>query len=189
MFSRSRILLTSVGSKVIKIPEGVQVSQLNEKIFVRGPLGELSQKIPPTVRVFRNTLNELRVIPLLKTPSHGRTRALIDQMIIGSTMGWFKELELHGIGYRASLDPNPPSSISARLVMRLGFSHDVIFDVPKGVDVKLVSPTFIVLSGIDKHSVTLTASMIRNLRKPDPYKGKGIRYHGEVVKLLPGKKK
>ena len=176
-------LMSKIGKKPVKIPEGVAVTQEGAMLKVVGPLGELTRRIPPSVVVFRKD-NVLRVLPLFKTPFHGTVRAYLQQMMIGVTLGWMKELEIHGIGFRAALD-----SAQSRLTFKLGFAHDVHFPVPSGVKVQVPSPTFISLSGTDKLAVTLTAAKIRMLREPEPYKGKGIRYFGEVIRLLPGKKK
>jgi len=183
MFPTLTRLMSKIGKKPVKIPDGVDVSQIGQTLRVVGPLGELSRVTPPSVTIFRQD-NMLRVIPLFKTPFHGTVRAYLQQMMIGVTLGWMKELEIHGIGYRTAYD-----AAKHQLTFKLGFAHDVVFPVPPAVKVQVSSPTFITLSGNDKLAVTLTAAKIRMLRKPEPYKGKGIRYFGETIRLLPGKKK
>lgn len=183
MFPTLARLMSKIGRKPVKIPDGVSVTQVGPVLKVAGPLGELTRQVPPSVALFRHE-NTLRVIPYFKTPFHGTMRAYLQQMMIGVTLGWMKELEIQGIGYRAAYD-----AAKHQLTFKLGFAHDVVFPVPAGVKVQVPSPTFISLSGTDKLAVTLTAAKIRMLRKPEPYKGKGIRYFGETIRLLPGKKK
>jgi large subunit ribosomal protein L6 len=176
--------MSKIGRKPIILPENVQI-EANHKIVVRGPLGELSRKIPPGVKIKLDG-KRLLVLPNAESSEtkeakslHGLTRSLIANMIEGVTNGFKKTLELSGIGFRASLSGD-------RLVLAVGFSHPVEIEPPEGVTFA-VSENKITVSGIDKELVGSAAAKIRNIRPPNPYKGKGIRYEGEVVRLKPGK--
>jgi large subunit ribosomal protein L6 len=173
--------MSKIGRKPITIPENVTV-EINHKIVVRGPLGELTQKLPKAIKVEKkeNILVVLAEKEDKQTKSfHGLMRSLIANMIEGVTTGFKKHLELIGIGYRANLS-------GEKLVLSIGFSHPVEIKPIEGVDFA-VSENKITVSGINKELVGRIAAEIRTTRPPDAYKGKGIRYEGEVVKLKPGK--
>lgn len=175
--------MSRIGKQPIIIPEKVSVSLKNSQIVVRGPLGELKQTINSNLKVVEKNAqllvsrqNNTRLTRAL----HGLTRSLIANMITGVTQGFSKTLELHGTGYRAKLEDK-------KLVLQIGFSHPVMVEPPEGIEFKLEGEKKIIVAGIDKQLVGNTAAMIRAKKKPEPYKGKGIRYQGEVVKKKPGK--
>lgn len=173
--------MSKIGRKPVLIPENVSV-EINHKVTVKGPLGELSQKIPSAIKVEKN--NNMLVVSAQKEDKqtkalHGLIRNLIANMIEGVTVGFKKRLELIGIGYRANLSGN-------ELVLSLGFSHPVEIKPVEGVTFS-VSDNKITVSGISKEVVGRVTAEIRNIRPPDAYKGKGVRYEGEIVKLKPGK--
>jgi len=177
----------------IPLPSGVQVTQLEGLISVTGPKGTLSRVIPQPI-----TVREENGVLLVERPSdikmhkalHGLTRTLVANMVEGVTNGFTRVLRLHGIGYRAQLQPD-------RVVLNLGFSHDVYVIPPTGVTigVETFSPNVdnqhctarLTIAGINKEIVGQVAAKIRALKKPEPYKGKGLRYEGEVVRRKAGK--
>ncbi len=170
--------MSRVGLKLIKIPTGVTVTLLDNKVVVKGKLGELSENIPAgiTVKIDGDTINverpnDIRTMKML----HGTVRALIANMITGVTEGFSVELELVGVGYRVSLE-------GSNLSLAIGYKHLVKYEIPSYLKVEVPSQTSIKIWGIDKQKVGLYASMVRALKPPEPYKGKGIRYVGEVVK-------
>ena len=173
--------MSRIGRKPVIIPENVQV-EINHKIMIRGPLGEISFNLPGGVKVERN---ESSLIVAVRTESketkslHGLTRNLISNMIEGVTKGFKKTLELSGIGFRASLS-------GEKLILAVGFSHPVEIEPPEGIKFT-ITENKITIAGISKELVGKIAAEIRNVRPPDPYKGKGIRYEGEIVRLKPGK--
>ncbi|GMR19112.1 MAG: 50S ribosomal protein L6 [Patescibacteria group bacterium] len=176
-----------VGKKPLAIPEGVDVhvdkgsSTAARVIRVVGPKGELSVNLPQGVGVdVKEREVFFKKLPGTAAAIFGLAYALARNAVEGVSQGFSKELELMGVGYRVA-------KTAAGLKMSLGFSHSVEFDVPEGVMVEVEGDTKIRLSGIDKRLVTQTAADIRKLRPPEPYKGKGIRYVGEVVRRKPGK--
>ncbi len=175
--------MSRVGKKPITIPKGVEVKIDNGIIKVKGPKGTLEREIHRDIRV---TI-EGDVIKVERPTDmgfhralHGTTRALINNMIIGVTEGFTRELEIQGIGYKAELQGN-------KLRLNLSMSHPVVYEVPKGVTVEVPEPTKIKVSGIDKQLVGQVAANIRAFDPPEPYKGKGIRYVGEHVRRKAGK--
>lgn len=176
--------MSRIGNKIINIPSGVEVNiNENNEIVVKGPKGELAQAFNQELS-FNQDENTITVVRPNETKFmkqiHGTSRSLLDNMIVGVTEGYKKELELVGIGYRAAMDGN-------KLVLNIGFSHPVEFDVEEGLTVETPKPTAIVVTGINKQRVGELASNIRATRKPEPYKGKGIRYKGEHVRRKEGK--
>lgn len=175
--------MSKIGKKLIEIPNSVTVVIEDGLIKVGGPKGELEYKVPRELKV---TLleNKIAVLPVSKskrTPAlWGTIRAVIANMVIGVDKGFEKKLEIEGVGFRAQLQGND-------LALNLGFSHPVIFKTPVGIKVS-VEKNAITISGISKELVGQTAANIRALKKPEPYKGKGIRYAGEVIKKKAGKK-
>jgi large subunit ribosomal protein L6 len=177
--------MSRIGYKVINLPENVEVTvDANNLVTVKGPKGELSYTFNPELtievkdgQVSVNRPNELKKFKQL----HGTTRALIANMVEGVSAGYKKELEIIGLGYRAQLQGN-------KLVLNIGYSHPVEFDMRDGVTIEVPNQTNIVVSGIDKQKVGEFAANIRATRKPEPYKGKGIRYKGEQVVRKEGKK-
>lgn len=175
--------MSKIGKKLIEVPSGVTVIVEDGFVKVKGPKGELSYKIPRELKV-AFAENKLTVLPFSKskkTPAlWGTIRAVIANMISGVTNGFEKKLEIEGIGFKAQTQGDD-------LVLNLGFSHQVIFKVPEGIKIS-VEKNIITISGISKESVGQTAANIRDLKKPEPYKGKGIRYAGEIIKRKVGKK-
>lgn len=175
--------MSKIGKKIIEIPNGVTVAVEGGFVKVKGPKGELTYKIPRELKV---TLieNKIAVLPVAKskrTPAlWGTIRAIISNMASGVTSGFEKKLEVEGVGFKAQTQSND-------LILNLGFSHQIIFKIPDGIKVEVLKNTIIV-SGISKELVGQTAANIRALKKPEPYKGKGIRYTGEFIKKKAGKK-
>jgi len=177
--------MSRIGYKVINLPENVEVTvDANNHVVVKGPKGELSYTFNPELKievkdgqVNVERPNELKKIKQL----HGTTRALIANMVEGVSEGFKKELEIIGLGYRAALQGN-------KLVLNIGYSHPVEFDMREGVTIEVPDQTHITVSGIDKQKVGEFAANIRATRKPEPYKGKGIRYKNEQVVRKEGKK-
>jgi len=175
--------MSRIGKQSIIIPEGVEVKISDHQIGVKGPKGELTQSIPPQIEI---TLEgkELLVTLRKKTKDSsalwGLLRALIFNMVKGVSEGFEKKLEIEGVGYRASLQDN-------KLILNLGFSHPVEVAAPEEIEFK-VDKNIITISGIDKQLVGQIAAKIRAFRKPEPYKGKGIHYLGEVIRRKAGKK-
>ncbi|MBQ6478051.1 MAG: 50S ribosomal protein L6 [Erysipelotrichaceae bacterium] len=176
--------MSRIGNKTITIPAGceVNVSDSNE-VTVKGPKGTLSRQFSPLIdikvegaEVNCKRANEAKTTKQL----HGTTRALLHNMIVGTTEGFKKTLEIVGIGYRAEMKGNV-------LNLNLGYSHEINFDVEDGLTIETPNPTTIIVSGIDKQRVGEAAAQIRGFRKPEPYKGKGIRYKGEKVAHKEGK--
>lgn len=176
--------MSRIGKRVLTIPEKVNVELNGQKLTVKGPKGELSLNIEPCVKVTINE-SEITVEPLnqLKHTNemHGTTNANIRNMIIGVTEGYTKGLEIVGVGYRFTVKGNTIS-------IQDGKSHLDNVEIPAGITVKQVSNTEIELSGIDKCAIGKFAAEIRELRKPEPYKGKGIHYVGEHLRRKEGKK-
>ena len=173
--------MSRIGKKPVFIPDGVQV-EIGQKILVKGPLGQLDFKIPMGVKVEEidkklviSARNEERQTKAF----HGLTRSLIANMVEGVTAGFKKRLELVGIGFKVNLT-------SDKLILLVGYSHSVEIEQPEGIKFQ-VEDNKISVSGINKELVGKVAAEIRKVRPPDAYKGKGIRYEGELVKLKPGK--
>lgn len=177
--------MSRIGNKPITLAEGVSV-EVNEENFVvvKGPKGELSRSFNKnmTISVEDKTVIVKRPDDSIENKTfHGTTRAILNSMVEGVTHGFSKGLEIVGTGYRSQLKGND-------LVLNMGYSHQVVMPIPAGLKVTLASPTDITVSGIDKQAVGQFAAEIRAVRKPEPYKGKGIRYKGEYVRQKEGKK-
>ena len=175
--------MSRIGNKPIAVPAGVEVKIDGQKITVKGPKGTLEREIHKNISVEmeNNTIKVTRPNnEALNRSLHGLTRTLIDNMVIGVTNGFEKKLELVGVGYRAQKQ-------GKKLVMNLGFSHPVEMEDPEGLTVEVPNQTELIVKGIDKQLVGNYAAKIRDWRKPEPYKGKGIRYAGEVVRRKEGK--
>ncbi|MBI4100084.1 50S ribosomal protein L6 [Candidatus Microgenomates bacterium] len=175
--------MSRIGSKPVKVPEGVTIKIDKSLVEVTGPKGTLSQTFRPEV-AFRVDGGNILVERLGETPKakslHGLSRTLIENMILGVTAGWNKGLELVGVGYRATVE-------GETLVLNVGFSHQVKFPAPVGVTFTVNDNTKINVAGSNKQLVGETAAQIRRIRPPEPYKGKGIRYIGEVIRRKAGK--
>ena len=175
--------MSRVGKLPIHVPSGVTVDHQDGRVTIRGPKGTLQRIIHPKVEISvtgdtivvtpRDVSNEARAL-------WGLTRALLNNMVVGITQGFRKELEIVGVGYRAEQKGNT-------LVFSLGYSHPVEFELPDGIEAKVEKQTRITLQGIDKELVGQTAAKVRSFRRPEPYKGKGIRYLGEVIRHKVGK--
>lgn len=178
--------MSRVGKKPVQIIKGVKVSVAGDNVLVEGPKGKLSQQVHPSMKVELKG-EEVVVVPResgepLKNIGalHGLTRTLINNMIVGVTNGYQKELEIQGVGFRGQVS-------GKKLVLQLGFSHPVEFPIPEGIVIEMPKPVQIIVKGIDKHKVGQVAAEIRDIFPPEPYKGKGIRYVGEYVRKKVGK--
>ena len=175
--------MSRIGRKPIVIPADVEIKIDGTDISVKGPKGELHYTFSPLINVEINEseINVTRPSDDKQYRSlHGLTRTLINNMVVGVTDGFRKELEIQGVGYRALKQDND-------LVMTLGYSHQVIMSENEDISIEVPTPTRIVISGIDKQKVGQFAAEVRSKRPPEPYKGKGIRYAGEVVIRKEGK--
>ncbi|MDU4961532.1 MAG: 50S ribosomal protein L6 [Sporomusaceae bacterium] len=175
--------MSRIGRLPITVPQGVTIKIDGNLVSVKGPKGELSRSIHPDMilELDGDVLN-------VKRPSeeknhralHGLSRTLINNMVTGVTQGFSKTLEIAGVGYRAA-------KAGSKLNLTLGFSHPVEVEPPKGISIDVPAPNKIVISGIDKEAVGALAAKIRGYREPEPYKGKGIKYEGEVIRRKVGK--
>jgi len=176
--------MSRIGRLPITIPSGVEVTIEGQDVTVKGPKGTLSHTIVEPIHVIRNddgTLSVQRPNDERKSRSlHGLSRTLVSNMVVGVTEGYQKTLEIVGVGYRVQ-------AAGSNLEFALGFSHPVVIEAPEGISFAVETPTKFHVSGIDKQQVGEVAANIRKLRKPDPYKGKGVRYQGEVVRRKVGK--
>jgi large subunit ribosomal protein L6 len=176
--------MSRIGRAPIPVPDGVDIDIAGDLVTVKGPKGSLQRRVPEPI-VVRQQDGEL----LVERPNderrnralHGLVRSLVNNMVVGVTQGFSKELEIVGVGYRATAaGPN-------KVDLALGFSHPVSVDAPEGITFTVPQPTRIVVEGIDKETVGQVAANIRKIRKPEPYKGKGVRYAGEYVARKAGK--
>lgn len=175
--------MSRTGKKPIPIPSGVKVDINEKQVTISGPKGELKRKIHPSLTV---ELDQDKLV--VKRPSdskfhkslHGVTRSMIANMVIGVTSEYQKSLEIQGIGYKAELQ-------GKKLNLVLGYSHPILFSPPPGLNIQLEGTNRIKVSGVDKELVGLVAAKIRSYRPPEPYKQKGIRYQGEIVRKKAGK--
>jgi large subunit ribosomal protein L6 len=177
--------MSRIGRSPIPVPSGVDVSLSDGHVVVKGPQGTLERDLPGDITVRHQDDSTL----LVERPNdermnralHGLTRSLVNNMVVGVTAGFTKDLEIVGVGYRAiAKGPN-------QIELALGFSHPVIVDAPPGITFEVPAPTRITVKGIDKETVGQVAANIRKIRKPEPYKGKGVRYRGERVVRKAGK--
>jgi large subunit ribosomal protein L6 len=175
--------MSRVAKKIIDLPQGVTATVANQAITVKGAKGSLSLALKPGVSIEQKD-KQLQVgfADELSRPQAGSTRAHIANMILGVSKGYEKKLELQGVGYRAAMQGKV-------LALTLGFSHPVNYDVPEGISIETPSQTEILIKGIDRQKVGQVAAEIREVRPPEPYKGKGVRYAGEKIELKEGKKK
>lgn len=177
------VTMSRIGKKPLAIPKDVKIEVKDGAIFVEGPKGKLDRKLSDriTLEVKENQVFVKRVANTkLDRSLHGLYRALISNMFIGVTEGYIKELEIIGVGFKATVQGN-------NLNMLLGFSHPVNFPIPQGIKIETPKPTHIVIRGIDKEKIGEVATEIRAVYPPEPYKGKGIRFVGEYVKKKVGK--
>ena len=175
--------MSRIGKKPIAVPKGVNVTVHADAVEVKGPKGTLKQRVPPGVKF------EVKGAELVATTVrddvqlskfHGLARSLMANAVAGVTDGFKKELDIVGVGYRAEVK-------GKQVHFALGYSHPVIFDIPAGIDVAVEKQTHVTVTGIDRQLVGQVAANIRRMRKPDPYKQKGVRYTGEVLKKKVGK--
>jgi large subunit ribosomal protein L6 len=176
--------VSRIGKQPIAVPAGVEITIEPELVKVRGPKGELQERVSRQIGVEQEN-GEVRVSRSTDRGEHralhGLTRSLIANMVEGVTNGYEKRLEIQGVGYRAQLQGN-------KLVLALGYSHPVEVQAPAGIDFEVPQPTRVVVRGISKQAVGEVAAIIRKQRPPEPYKGKGIRYEGEHVARKVGKR-
>jgi large subunit ribosomal protein L6 len=175
--------MSRIGRLPVAIPSGVKVSLNGSEISVQGPKGSLSQLLPERMIV---AVEAEQVVVTRPTDSkqdsalHGLSRSLINNMVIGVSAGFTRELEINGVGYRAELTGKV-------LTLSLGFSHPVVYEIPLGIEIEVVKQTRVIVKGIDKQLVGSTAAKIRSFRKPEPYKGKGVKYAEERILRKAGK--
>ncbi len=176
--------MSRIGRLPIPVPSGVEVTLDGPAVTVKGPKGTLTHELPEPITIARaddGTLVVTRPDDGRESRSlHGLTRSLVANMVTGVTDGYAKTMEIRGVGYRVA-------ARGADLEFALGYSHPVPVSAPEGITFEVQSPTRFVVRGIDKQKVGEVAANIRKLRKPDPYKGKGVRYEGEQIKLKVGK--
>ena len=177
--------MSRVGKQPIIIPSGIEANILNNEILVKGQNGELKKELSPLVNVIKKE-DKILITPQNDSKdakaAWGLFRTIINNMVVGVKDGFNKVLEINGVGYRASIAENI-------LTLQLGFSHDIKLAIPDDIEVKCTKPTELVISGIDKQKVGQFAAEIRSLRKPEPYKGKGVKYQEEIIRRKEGKKK
>jgi len=176
--------MSRIGKQPIEIPDGVNVAVDPGRVTVNGPLGELTQNVPARIKIEKEDGQLLVKRPTERGDDralHGLTRSLVANMVEGVTNGFEKHLEIQGVGYRASLR-------GTALELNVGYSHPVVIDAPAGITFEVPVQTEVVVKGIDKQQVGEIAAEIRAVRKPEPYKGKGIRYRGEYVRRKVGKR-
>ena len=176
--------MSRIGKQPIAIPDGVNVAVDPGRVTVNGPLGELTQNVPARMLIEKEDGQLLVKRPTERGDDralHGLTRSLVANMVEGVTNGFEKRLEIQGVGYRAALR-------GTALELNVGYSHPVVIDAPAGITFEVPVQTEVVVKGIDKQQVGEIAAEIRAVRKPEPYKGKGIRYRGEYVRRKVGKR-
>ncbi|MCF8474252.1 MAG: 50S ribosomal protein L6 [Emcibacter sp.] len=177
--------MSRIGKKPVAVPKGVEANLNGKDLVVKGSKGELSMTFVDDVDVKLED-GKITVLPVGETKRArsmwGMQRTLADNLIEGVSNGFSKTLQLVGVGYRASIQGN-------NVQLQLGYSHDVIYPIPEGIDIKCPDQTTIIISGINKQKVGQVAAEIREWRKPEPYKGKGVKYAGEYIFRKEGKKK
>ena len=177
--------MSRIGKKPVPVPQGVTVTIEGQTVKVKGPKGELQSQLVELVNV-KLEADEVTVSPVdesqLARSAWGMSRTLVSNMVVGVTDGFSKALEINGVGYRAAVQ-------GSGLQLNLGYSHDVVYQIPSDIQIATPKPTEIVVSGIDKQRVGQVAAEIRAFRPPEPYKGKGVRYSDEVVVRKEAKKK
>ena len=175
--------MSRIGRLPIAIPAGVDVTIDGRTVTVKGPKGQLSRELHPDMSITREEATVVVTRPTeQKTHKqlHGLTRTLVNNMVVGVTDGYRKGLEITGVGYRAA-------KVGEKLQLNLGYSHPIEIDPPEGISFEVESPTRLAVVGIDKELVGQVAAQVRATRKPEPYKGKGVRYSGEYIRRKAGK--
>jgi large subunit ribosomal protein L6 len=177
--------MSRIGKKPIPVPKNVTATVDGQKVSVKGPKGQLSLTLIDDVEVKLED-GHISVSPRTDTKRArsmwGMSRSLVENLMLGTTNGFSKTLEITGVGYRAAME-------GKALKLQLGYSHDILYPVPEGITIAVPKPTEITISGIEKDKVGQVAAEIRNFRGPEPYKGKGVRYQGEFIQRKEGKKK
>jgi large subunit ribosomal protein L6 len=177
--------MSRIGKNAVPLPQGVTATVKDREVKVKGPKGELSLRVVEGIDV---TVDKTGVVlkPVETTDKAraqwGLQRTLVNNLVQGVSKGFAQQLEIAGVGYRAAVQ-------GKNLQLQLGYSHDVVYPIPTGIDIKCEKPTLILVSGIDKQKVGQVAAEIRGFRKPEPYKGKGIKYAEEKIRRKEGKKK
>jgi large subunit ribosomal protein L6 len=175
--------MSRIGKKPIPVPKGVTVNVQGDAVEIKGPKGALRQRVPPGITF---AVKGAELVAETERPDpdlsrfHGLARSLMANAVLGVTEGFKKELDIVGVGYRAEVK-------GKQAVFALGYSHPVVLDIPPGIEVTVDKQTHITVTGIDRQLVGQIAANIRRMRKPDPYKQKGVRYMGEVLKKKVGK--
>jgi large subunit ribosomal protein L6 len=175
--------MSRIGKKPIPIPKGVTVKVDGNTVDVKGPKGQLRQPLPPGIvaAVEDGTLVTKKASDDRQFDKfHGLARSLVNNAVVGVTEGFKRELDIVGVGYRAEVK-------GKQVVLALGYSHPVVFEVPTGIDIAIEKQTHLTVTGVDRQLVGQVAANLRRLRKPDPYQQKGVRYTGEVLKKKAGK--
>jgi large subunit ribosomal protein L6 len=175
--------MSRIGKKPIAIPKGVTVKVDGAAVDVKGPKGQVRQPLPPGVSaaVVDNQLVTKKISDDRELDKfHGLARSLVNNAVLGVTEGWKRELDIVGVGYRAEMK-------GKQIVLALGYSHPIVYDVPAGIEVAIEKQTHITVTGCDRQLVGQVAANLRRMRKPDPYQQKGVRYTGEVLKKKAGK--
>jgi large subunit ribosomal protein L6 len=175
--------MSRIGRLPITVPAGVEVTLVGRAITVKGPKGTLARDLHPDIKVVQEAGSILVSRPSeakVHKQLHGLTRTLVANMVEGVTTGYRKGIEITGVGYRAT-------KIGEKLQLNLGYSHPIEIDPPSGISFELENPTRLAVVGIDKELVGQIAAKVRSTRKPEPYKGKGVRYSGEVIRRKAGK--
>jgi len=175
--------VSRIGKKPVVIPDGVKITQEGNFLKIKGPKGELEQQIHPniSIEIVENQVNVTRPNDSKQNKSlHGLSRALVQNMVTGVTDSYKKTLDIVGVGYKAELKGKD-------LLLNIGYSHPIFLIPPEGVTLETPTPTQIIISGIDKQLVGLVSAKIRSFRKPEPYKGKGIKYSDEHIVRKAGK--
>ena len=175
--------MSRIGKLPVVIPSGIQIELKGRRILVTGPKGALNQELPQRVEIIHEG-DKVLVHPTgndrTSRAMHGLTRTLIQNMVKGVNDGFSKTLEIVGVGYRVEKKKD-------YLVFSLGYSHPILYEVPPGLEVKVESPTRLMIAGTDRQAVGQAAAVIRSFRPPEPYKGKGVKYSGEVIRRKEGK--
>ena len=175
--------MSRIGRLPIAVPSGVDVTIDGRNVTVKGPKGSLSRSLHPDITVSREDATIVISRPTEQKAHkqlHGLTRTLVNNMVVGVTDGYRKGLEITGVGYRAALN-------GKKLQLNLGYSHQIEIDPPEGITFEVENPTRLAVVGIDKELVGQVAAKVRSTRKPEPYKGKGVRYAGEYIRRKAGK--
>jgi large subunit ribosomal protein L6 len=175
--------MSRIGKKPIAVPKGVTVKADAAGVDVKGPKGQMQQALPPGIVA---AVEDGTIVTKKSSDDpqlnkfHGLARSLVNNAVLGVSEGWKKELDIVGVGYRAEMK-------GKQVVLALGYSHPIVFDIPNGIDIAIEKQTHLTVTGVDRQLVGQVAANLRRMRKPDPYQQKGVRYTGEVLKKKAGK--